>query len=143
MNTFRRFLLRIPATMMAEMLAHAESERPYECCGLLAGRISEDGSVAIAVKRYPLRNELESETEFLSDAREMLAAVKEMRREGIDVVAVYHSHPSSEPVPSRRDLERNYSERVVNLIIGPGGEARGWWLAGGSCESAIIEPAPM
>jgi [CysO sulfur-carrier protein]-S-L-cysteine hydrolase len=48
-------------------------------------------------------------------------------------VAVYHSHPAAEPVPSKRDLERNtYGETVVHLIVGLGrGEpaVKAWWLA--------------
>jgi proteasome lid subunit RPN8/RPN11 len=48
------------------------------------------------------------------------------------VLAVYHSHPTSAPIPSRTDLERNYSPDVVNLIISLSGsepETRAWWLS--------------
>ena len=54
-----------------------------------------------------------------------------MRRQGLEVLAVYHSHPTSEPVPSRTDLQRNYSPEVVNLIISlQSGQptVRAWWL---------------
>ena len=46
------------------------------------------------------------------------------------------------PVPSRRDLERNYSEQVVNLIIGLAGgepEVRGWWLTATDYREAEFE----
>jgi len=43
-----------------------------------------------------------------------------------------HSHPTSEPVPSRKDIERNYwGESVVHVIIGLAGEeadVRAWWI---------------
>lgn len=61
----------------------------------------------------------------------MLAAHKTMRATGTEVLAVYHSHPTSDPIPSRRDRERNYSEQIVNLIVGLKGavpEVRTWWL---------------
>jgi proteasome lid subunit RPN8/RPN11 len=62
----------------------------------------------------------------------MFDAERAMRRQGIEVLAVYHSHPTSEPVPSRTDLERNYSSEVVNVIISlkdAEPRVRGWWLS--------------
>ena len=56
-----------------------------------------------------------------------------MRAGGLELLAVYHSHPTSAPVPSARDLAGNtYGESVVHLIIGLAGaepEVRAWWLA--------------
>ncbi|HEV3235646.1 MAG TPA: M67 family metallopeptidase, partial [Gemmataceae bacterium] len=81
------------------MIAHAKAELPNECCGLLAGTIIRDGS-AIQIptrkvaKAYPLINELASPREYLSEPRSMLAAEKDMRLQGLQVLAVYHSHPT-------------------------------------------------
>jgi proteasome lid subunit RPN8/RPN11 len=116
------------------MVAHARSALPNECCGLLAG--TADGRV---LRRYPLDNAAASPTQYLSEPRSMLAAMKDMRSQSIDVLAVYHSHPTSEPVPSKTDLELNYSSQVVNFIISlKDGEARlrGWWLDDASYHEA-------
>ena len=55
-----------------------------------------------------------------------------MRASGEELLAVYHSHPTSEPVPSRRDVEENtYGETVVHLIVGHitgNPHVRAWWL---------------
>lgn len=123
------FRLAIPRPIFDAMLAHALAERPAECCGLLAGTIVE--GVGRVTLHLPLVNELASPSEYESEPRSMLAAHKAMRATGTDVLAVYHSHPTSDPVPSRRDRERNYGEGVVNLILGLRGaepEVRGWWL---------------
>jgi proteasome lid subunit RPN8/RPN11 len=123
------FRLLIPRAVFEAMLAHAKAELPAECCGLLAGTIAN--GVGRVTLHLPLVNALLSPTEYESDAKSMLAAHKAMRAGGTEVLAVYHSHPTSDPVPSRRDRERNYSERVVNLIIGlrrAEPEIRGWWL---------------
>ena len=70
----------------------------------------------------------------------LFAAFRAMRESGLELLAVYHSHPDSEPVPSRRDVEENtYGETVVHLIIGLTGrepELRAWWLADASCRPA-------
>jgi [CysO sulfur-carrier protein]-S-L-cysteine hydrolase len=131
------FRLLIPQPFYEAMLAHAHTELPAECCGLLAGAIAE--GVGRVAHHFPLLNALTSPTEFESEPRSMFAAHKAMRASGTDVLAVYHSHPTSDPVPSRRDLERNYSENVVNIIIGlrtGAADVRAWWLtADGSWEA--------
>ena len=120
------------------MIAQAVAEQPNECCGLLAG-VREEGNAAenaaAAVgrvrRRYPLVNVLASPREFLSDDRTLLDAYVNMRRRGLDLLAVYHSHPTSPPVPSRTDRERHGMEDVVCLIVSPAAsppEVRAWWL---------------
>ena len=133
-------LLRIPQVLFNEMIEQARAELPNECCGLLAGRIT--GGVGVVTHRYPLVNAAADPRLFESEPRSMLAATKDMNRHETDVLAVYHSHPTSEPVPSRTDLERNYSEGVVNLIISLAGEepaVRGWWLTAADYREAAWE----
>jgi proteasome lid subunit RPN8/RPN11 len=126
--------LQIPRRLFEEMLEQARHEYPNECCGLFAGSIftiADSLTVGNVERRYPLRNAAASPVEYLSDDRAMFEAVRDMRRLGLEVLAVYHSHPTSPPVPSRTDRERNYSEEVVNLIISLQSaqpEVRGWWL---------------
>jgi proteasome lid subunit RPN8/RPN11 len=131
------FRLVTPRPIYEAVLAHARAELPAECCGLLAGIIA--GDVGRVTMHLPLVNALASPTEYESEPRSMFAAHKAMRAAGTEVLAVYHSHPTGDPVPSRRDLDRSYDERVVHLIIGlrraePG--VRGWWLAAGGAREA-------
>jgi proteasome lid subunit RPN8/RPN11 len=127
-----------------EMLDHAAAEFPNECCGLLAAPVDPESPARLirAVKRYALVNAAASPVEFASEDRSMFAAVKDMRRLGLDIVAVYHSHPTSDPVPSRTDLERNFSPEVVNLIISLKGAkpvVGAWWLTEGGFHEARWE----
>jgi proteasome lid subunit RPN8/RPN11 len=124
------FRLIVPRACYEEMIAQALAERPNECCGMLAGVRDEPG-VARVVKVYPLVNALASPVEYLSDPQSTFAADRDQSRLGLDVLAIYHSHPTTQPIPSRKDLDRNYSEDVINFIISLAGEApsvRGWWL---------------
>jgi proteasome lid subunit RPN8/RPN11 len=123
--------LLIPRPVYAAMLAQAVAEAPLECCGLLAGPAAGQGGQRRVMARCPLVNALTSPNEYESDPKSMFLAMKDMRRHGWEVLAVYHSHPTSPPVPSRKDRERNYSEAVVTLIISLQSsppEVRGWWL---------------
>jgi len=132
------FQLLIPGYIFDAMISQAYSELPNECCGLLAGVISLSARLQTSAPpsaqvtcRYPLINTACSPTEFLSDARGIFEAVRDMRRQNIDILAVYHSHPTSAPIPSRTDRERNYSSEVMNFIISLQDKkplARAWWL---------------
>ena len=112
------------------VVAHARIELPNECCGLLAGLISE--GVGYAFVRAPVRNDLASPKAYSTNATDLFAAFRAMRPKGEELLAVYHSHPTSAPVPSRRDMEENtYGETVAHLIVGLAGaepEVRAWWI---------------
>jgi proteasome lid subunit RPN8/RPN11 len=122
--------LTISDLLLEEVFKHTRESAPLECCGLLAGHIA--GGVGVVTTRYPIENAAGSPTEFETDARGMFVAFRSMREHGIELLAVYHSHPASEPVPSRRDIERNtYGETVLHVIVGIAGAepaVRAWWL---------------
>src|SRR5947209_524487 len=99
--------LLIPQTVFSAILAQADAERPLECCGILAGPPADGGCELLVTQHYALVNAAASPTEYESDARSILSAFKDMRRRGWDILAVYHSHPTSPPIPSRKDIERN------------------------------------
>ena len=134
------FRLVLPLTLHDEMIAQALREAPNECCGLFAG-VVRDGTAQVE-RIYPLLNAAASPVLYESDPRSMLDAYRDMTARGLDVVAVYHSHPTSAPVPSKTDLERNYSEEVVNLIVSLAVDpplVRGWWLTATEYREAAWE----
>lgn len=91
--------LSLPAALRARLWAHARAEAPRECVGLLGGRA---GSV---LALYPLANVApDPERAYRADALELLRAFKAMRREYIDLVGIYHSHPHGPPTPSSEDV---------------------------------------
>ena len=129
--------LHISRALLDAVIAHARAEVPNECCGLLAG--SNDGR---ATRQFPIRNDLASPTEYLTNARDLLDAMKAARAEGIEVLAIYHSHPTSEPIPSKTDLANNtWGETAMHVIVGLAGtevSVRGWWLGEKDFQEAEI-----
>ena len=122
--------LVIPRAVLDEMTAHARAALPAEGCGFLAGVV--ESGVGRVTHFLPLVNELASPTAFATEARSTFAAFKAMRAAGTDVLAIYHSHPTSAPIPSRHDLAQNiYGPSVAWVIVGLAGEepeVRAWWL---------------
>jgi proteasome lid subunit RPN8/RPN11 len=122
--------LVLPQSLLGELLAHARAELPNECVGFLAGTLVE--GVGRATHCLPIVNELASPTEFHTEARSLFAAFRTMRDTGTDLLAIYHSHPTSPPTPSRKDIARNtYGPSVAWVIVGLNGDTpdvRVWCL---------------
>ena len=51
------------------------------------------------------------------DPAEQLRVFKEMRSLGIELKAIYHSHPNHPALPSRTDVELAYYPEAVYIII--------------------------
>jgi proteasome lid subunit RPN8/RPN11 len=140
------FRLEIPGGLYQEIVRHALAERPNECCGLLAGKLiqSEPSSIIVARVecRFPLTNVKADPQRYEIDPKGMLAAMRAMRGTGMRELAFYHSHPTSEPVPSKTDLAENtYEESVIHLIVSLAVDPplmRGWWLREDSYAEAEI-----
>jgi [CysO sulfur-carrier protein]-S-L-cysteine hydrolase len=116
----------IPAEVRSALVEHAEAERPNEACGLIASRDE------VAERYIPGRNrdaspyrfdlDVDPETWFLED-------------EGYEL-AVFHSHLSSPPRPSRTDVENiGLWEGRPYVILSLGtGELAAWRIADGRIE---------
>ena len=97
------------------ILAHAKKEAPVEACGLIAGHI--DGGDKIVDKVYILTNTDHAEEHFTLDPREQLAAVKDMRANGLEQLGNWHSHPVSPSRPSDEDKRLAYDSTASYLIL--------------------------
>jgi len=95
---------------------HALAERPDEACGLIAGVDKEDGSREIR-KVYLLTNIDHTNEHFSIDPKEQLAAVKDMRAEGLKPLGNWHSHPESPSRPSEEDKRLANDSRASYLIL--------------------------
>jgi len=104
--------LEIPSGVVAAMIAHCVREAPRECCGLLGGAPPRVGSF------HPLRNAATAaETRYDADPRDLIDAVVDLRRRDAEILAIYHSHPRWEAVPSRTDLDENHYGAVPRIIV--------------------------
>ncbi len=103
--------LHIPRSVWANMLDHARRVLPEECCGLLAGHGSQ------CSRLYELENADHSPVRYSAEPRSLIAAFRDMRERGLELLAIYHSHPTSAAVPSRTDLAENYYGTVPRIII--------------------------
>ena len=98
-----------------KILAHDEKELPNEACGLIAGE--KNGNDKIIKKVYLLTNIDHSNEHFSLDPKEQLAAVKDMRANGIVPLGNWHSHPESPSRPSEEDKRLAYDSSASYMIL--------------------------
>ena len=103
--------MKIKKDILTKIIDHAKRGAPLEVCGYLAAR---DG---VIVKHYELTNVDQSEQHFSFDPKEQFATLKDSRREGLEVVAVYHSHPASPARPSAEDIRLAYDSLISYVIV--------------------------
>lgn len=108
-------MIKLSKSDFDKILAHAESELPNEACGLIGG-VVENG-VKIIKKVYLLTNIDHSNEHFSLDPKEQLAAVKDMRAQGISPLGNWHSHPESPSRPSEEDKRLAYDSRASYMIL--------------------------
>jgi len=120
----------IPPEVRAALEEHARAEGPNEACGLLllrggrAERYVAGRNGAASPYRFEL--EVDPEVWFLED-------------DGYDL-AVFHSHLSAPPRPSRTDVENIglWEGKPYVILTLATGELAAWRIAGGR-----IEPEPL
>jgi proteasome lid subunit RPN8/RPN11 len=116
----------VPAEVRADLEEHARAEDPNEACGLVAFRdgVAERylrGRNAVA-SPYRFELDIDPEAWFLED-------------EGYEL-AVFHSHISAPPRPSRTDVENIglWSGRPYLIYTLRTGELAGWRIENGAIE---------
>ena len=92
-----------------KILAHAKKELPNEACGLIAG--VKDGADKHIQKVYLLTNIDHSNEHFSLDPKEQLAAIKDMRANGLVPLGNWHSHPES-----RLAYDKTASYMILSLM---------------------------
>jgi proteasome lid subunit RPN8/RPN11 len=120
----------VPAAVLRELEEHARAEEPNEACGIVvlrdgvAERYVRGRNAAASPYRFEL--DVDPETWFLED-------------DGYEL-AVFHSHVSSPPRPSRTDVENIglWAGRPYLIYTLRTGELAGWRI-----EDGRIDPLPL
>lgn len=93
---------------------HILESKPCEACGLIIGLIKD--SIAEGKEVLRIKNVQTSHIAFLMEPTELCDAYLYAEKKGLDVVAVYHSHPNSTK-PSALDIRNMKLNPYVWLIF--------------------------
>lgn len=102
--------VRLSRGQVGEMVAHCESARPNEGCGILA---AADGRI---VSVFGMSNASASPVRYQLDPREQFDLYRRLDQQGWELGAIFHSHTHTEAYPSATDV-RLASEDVPYVIV--------------------------
>lgn len=130
--------LSLPRRIINQLLDHARASPGQEICGLISARGS------IALRAIPVANvAAHPEHRYAMDPAGQIAALREMRESGEDLLAIYHSHPISPAAPSTIDIaEAGYPDTIYLIIsLNTKGvlEMRGFTILDGAVGEVALE----
>lgn len=118
--------LTIPQDIYDGMIQHCRDDYPNEACGFIGGLNGE------CTRLYNLPNAAASPIYYRPGDKEMIAAINDIDERDEELVAIFHSHVASAPVPSPTDRrEAHYPDAVyliVSLMDSENPVTRGWLI---------------
>jgi len=109
-----------------DIRAHAEATYPEECCGLLIANGNKRVSDSIRMKNVyggPKHDRYDI------DSLELFKADRAISQRGLEITAIYHSHPDYHATLSQFDLEHSfswYSYVIISVPKGRADDTRSW-----------------
>lgn len=97
-----------------EIFAHAEEAYPDEACGIVIGKSDHPNTNSIRrcanlANQYhqedPIRYPRDAKTAYIMDPKDLLRIQNEADANGLEFIAIYHSHPDHEAYFSETDRE--------------------------------------
>jgi proteasome lid subunit RPN8/RPN11 len=136
-------MLVIARDAYSALRRHGEEAYPEESCGVLAGRFGDGGSaVVFAIRCNNVRRD-SPRNRYAIDPKELIQVQREARKEGLDIVGFYHSHPDHPAEWSSTDLdEANWvgcSYVITSAARGQAAETRSFRLVGSWDQKEFVE----
>ena len=87
-----------------DLRAHGEATYPNECCGILLGRADDAAIRVTSLLRAGNTRTDSAHNRYNIAPEELIAAQRQARNSGLDIVGFYHSHPDHPAQWSRTDF---------------------------------------
>lgn len=104
-------MLVLKKLLLEQIIRQCRNGLPNEACGILAGKNENVREV------YEMNNVDKSPESYFMDAQEQLKVMKDIRKKGLEMVGIYHSHIASQAHPSLRDVELAFYPEVSYVIV--------------------------
>lgn len=113
--------LFISEAQFDQIATHLAACLPNEGCGIIGGDTRFH-----AILILPVENRLKSPTRYSMDEKGQLDAMVAIEKQGLEIIAIFHSHPNGPEIPSPTDLAEYYYPDSLMLIFS---HSKGTWTA--------------
>ncbi len=134
--------LDLPPGHRADIEQLARAGYPHEACGLLLGRHDRDTTRLARVTHARNLATDRLADRYSLDPQDYLAADEEARRDGLEIVGIWHSHPDHPARPSSTDLANawpDYTYLIVAVHQGEVVDLTAWRLDASNFVQQTIE----
>ena len=114
-NPFSPKSIHIPTSYYEKILKDIQKRYPEEACGVLLGRRHPKEYQVFEV--HPITNQLHSPIRYRMEPQEQLKVFNYMDENMLELVAIYHSHPTGPTSVSQTDIEEAFYPEAVYLIF--------------------------
>ncbi len=97
-------MLAINKAEYESLRQHGEETYPFECCGVLLGRFQNSDRTVEQVARCGNIRADRPQDRYQIDPKELIAIQQQARKQKLEIVGFYHSHPDHPAQWSQTDL---------------------------------------
>jgi proteasome lid subunit RPN8/RPN11 len=115
-------MIRIDPEAWETMVSHAKQCFPKECCGVVFGAVDDGvktGKLAVAMENIYKGDQADR---YEINQHDLLAADERARKQGLELIAIFHSHPDCDAYFSATDLKNSSSWYSFIVLSIRGGE---------------------
>jgi proteasome lid subunit RPN8/RPN11 len=129
--------IEIPESHVERISLHSKESQPIEACGILIGTTRHD--VRKVIDTWPAKNRLSSESSYEIDPESLFHAFTYAEKNGLEVIAFYHSHPFWSAEASAIDRARaNYPGLSYVIYSIPNKEIKSFYFDGKELNSESV-----
>ena len=130
-----------------DLRAHGEETYANECCGILLGRADADVIRVTSLVRAGNTRTDSAHNRYNIAPEELIAAQRQARNSGLDIVGFYHSHPDHPAQWSRTDFAEAHwfgcSYVITAVAKGKAELTNSFFLSGTTEEDKRFEAQPI
>lgn len=121
-------MLVVPEKRRSELLGHARTNAPHECCGVLGGQLGDQMTVETIQQ---IENTApDPAVRYQMDPEALMTTIDRIETAGHELLGFYHSHPDGPSQPSATDRKearwRDYLYVIISLTDNPTITAWNW-----------------
>ncbi|PAF49918.1 hypothetical protein BKH41_01045 [Helicobacter sp. 12S02232-10] len=111
-------MISLTKELYNDLIAYAQSNYPNECCGYFLGKQDKITLQNQVEELFKIKNIHQNPQHFfMLSPQDQLNALQRAKKQNLEIIGIFHSHPFNKAYPSKEDLKYIYDPRQSYCII--------------------------